>query len=171
MSCNALMGSVKFVFVTVNGYDGDLGGVAGANAICQSEAAASGLPGTYRAWLSDNLGNSPSTTFTQSPVPDVNTDAAGSQVAANWTALITNGATNITARGGGSFTVDYTHDTTAKNGTPYSAEVAETYSCTNWTTDAPASAGEIGTPGQVGAPIPYDEACSASDDALTCFQQ
>ncbi|MBK7948424.1 MAG: IPT/TIG domain-containing protein [Deltaproteobacteria bacterium] len=33
---------------------GNLGGLAGADAVCQAEANAASLPGTYRAWLSDS---------------------------------------------------------------------------------------------------------------------
>jgi hypothetical protein len=35
-------------------YDGNLGGVAGGDAKCGDLAAAAGLPGTFRAWLSGN---------------------------------------------------------------------------------------------------------------------
>lgn len=33
---------------------GNLGGLSGADAVCQAEADAASLPGTYRAWLSDS---------------------------------------------------------------------------------------------------------------------
>ncbi|MFK7894938.1 MAG: IPT/TIG domain-containing protein [Myxococcota bacterium] len=54
----------RFVFVTAGLYDGNLGGLAGADAICQAEADAESLPGTYLAWLSDST-SSPSTRFSQ----------------------------------------------------------------------------------------------------------
>ena len=57
------------VFVTSTTHDGNLGGLAGADAICQARAAAAGLPGTYLAWLSDGSA-SPATRFlTQSAGP------------------------------------------------------------------------------------------------------
>ena len=40
------------VFVTTAVMNGNLGGEAGANAVCQGEADAAGLPGTYQAMLS-----------------------------------------------------------------------------------------------------------------------
>jgi hypothetical protein len=44
----------RIVFVTSTEYQGgELGGLAGADAKCASRAVAAGLPGTYRAWLSD----------------------------------------------------------------------------------------------------------------------
>jgi hypothetical protein len=42
----------KRVFVTSSFHDGNLGGLAGADAICQLDAMAAGLGGTYMAWLS-----------------------------------------------------------------------------------------------------------------------
>jgi hypothetical protein len=45
----------KRVFVTSTSYStGNLGGLSGANAICQARADAAGLGGTWRAWLSDS---------------------------------------------------------------------------------------------------------------------
>ena len=40
------------VFVTSTTHTGNLGGLAGADAVCQARATAAGLAGTYRAWLS-----------------------------------------------------------------------------------------------------------------------
>ena len=40
------------VFVTSTTHNGNLGGVAGADAICNARAAAAGLPGSYLAWIS-----------------------------------------------------------------------------------------------------------------------
>jgi len=42
----------KTVFVTSTVYDGNLGGLAGANTKCNLRAQAAELPGTYTAWLS-----------------------------------------------------------------------------------------------------------------------
>ena len=43
----------KVVFATSETYNGNLGGLAGADAKCQERAGVAGLPGTFRAWLSD----------------------------------------------------------------------------------------------------------------------
>lgn len=62
-TCSVLMGGdqvvtasfspANFIFVTSTAYDVTaLGGVSGADAVCQARAAAAGLPGTYVAWLS-----------------------------------------------------------------------------------------------------------------------
>ena len=42
------------VFLSSTRHSGNLGGLSGADAICQGLATAAGLPGTYKAWLSDN---------------------------------------------------------------------------------------------------------------------
>jgi len=51
-------GDVVSVFVTKERYQANLGGLAGADAICQATAVAAGLPGTdWTAWLSDSTEN------------------------------------------------------------------------------------------------------------------
>lgn len=56
------------VFLTSTTQDGNLGGLDGADAICQNLALAASLPGAYRAWLSDDA-QSPATRFSQSNGP------------------------------------------------------------------------------------------------------
>jgi hypothetical protein len=70
--------------VTSTQYGGVLGGLAGADDICQDLATQAGLPGTYKAWLSDSTA-SPSTRFVRSRGPYRLLD--GTTIAANWTAL------------------------------------------------------------------------------------
>ena len=74
----------KCVFVSSTLHTGDLGGLTGADAICNNLAEAAGFPGTYMAWLSDSSA-SPSTLFTQATVPYRRVD--GTQVADDWTEL------------------------------------------------------------------------------------
>ncbi len=75
----------KLVFVTSGTYDGNLGGIAGGDATCNTLAGAAGLPGTYQAWLSD-AGSNPAAAFTQSSFPYVLVD--GTKIADDWAALI-----------------------------------------------------------------------------------
>ncbi len=44
----------NYAFVTSTTHTGNLGGLTGADAICQARASAASLPGTYRAWLSSD---------------------------------------------------------------------------------------------------------------------
>lgn len=64
------------VFITSEGFDGNLGGVNGADARCQQLARAAGLKGIYLAWLSADDGTSPATRFTQVSVPYRRLDGA-----------------------------------------------------------------------------------------------
>jgi hypothetical protein len=67
LPCGA--GGVCRVFVTSTEHTGNLGGLSGADTICRQRAQAAGLPGTYKAWLSDGT-DSPITRFlTMSPGP------------------------------------------------------------------------------------------------------
>ncbi len=50
----------NIAFVTSTRVTGDLGGVAGADTICQMHAQNAGLAGTYRAWLASSAGSAPS---------------------------------------------------------------------------------------------------------------
>ncbi|MGB6366759.1 MAG: hypothetical protein WBG93_08005 [Thermoanaerobaculia bacterium] len=75
----------KLVFITTSGYGGNLGGLDGADTICQTLAHNAGLPGTYKAWLSDDTG-SPSTRFVQHTGPYILVD--GTIVADSWSDLV-----------------------------------------------------------------------------------
>lgn len=162
------------MFATAGTYNGNLGGVAGANAICQAEANTAGLPGTYKAWLSDSLGNSPSTTFSQSTVPYVLTDGH-TQFAANWSTLITGTISNnitLTANGTPTTTESHFWTNTNDNGTPTDNNSAQ--SCGNWTdiTDAAQTGTNFGATAlwTVDAAAPYGCA-PATPVGLYCFQQ
>jgi hypothetical protein len=53
-STTTLSPNFKRVFVTSTVHDAALGGLAGADAICQARADAAGLGGTWTAWLSNS---------------------------------------------------------------------------------------------------------------------
>jgi hypothetical protein len=71
-------------FVTSTDSNGDLGGLAGADATCQALAANAGLAGTFQAWLADST-DSPSTRQSQAGTPYIRTD--GAVVANDWADL------------------------------------------------------------------------------------
>ena len=56
----------KYVFITNQEYNGALKTLAGADELCQGQANAAGLSGTFMAWLSDDTG-SPHTRFRRRP--------------------------------------------------------------------------------------------------------
>jgi cysteine-rich repeat protein len=77
----------RIVFVTSTMHTGNLGGLVGADAICNARAASANLSGIYKAWLStDQLNGTPATRFVQSTVPYRKVD--GVLVANNWADLI-----------------------------------------------------------------------------------
>jgi hypothetical protein len=84
LECLQGYGNCKFVFLTHGRYNSYLGGLAGADAVCQGAADAAGLPGTYKAWLSTAT-DSPSTRFTHAAVPYILPDRT--LVAHDWADL------------------------------------------------------------------------------------
>ncbi len=75
----------KLIFLTSQTYTGDLGGVAGADAKCQTSAAAGGLGGTFKAWIS-TASSWPALTFTRSAAAYVL--PTGAIVSNGWTDLV-----------------------------------------------------------------------------------
>ena len=81
----AIVTGNKRVFVTDTVYQGGLiGGLAGADMKCEARAAAAGLAGTYKAWLSDATASAAGR-LTHSSGAYLLVD--GSMVAPNWEAL------------------------------------------------------------------------------------
>lgn len=78
----------KVIFLSSAQYTGNLGGLSGADATCQSLASSAGLTGTFKAWLSDSS-SSPAVRFTQSTSDYV--DTVGNVIANGWSDL-TNGS-------------------------------------------------------------------------------
>lgn len=144
----------KLVFVSSSAHSGNLGGVAGADAICQGLATNAGLPGTYRAWISDTLGNSPSSRFARSTSPYARVD--GTVVANDW-ADLTDGsiaaAINLTETGGappvttavcGSTQPVRSHTSASGDFSPYGNGTA----CDNWTATTSQTNHHFGSFGQ-----------------------
>jgi hypothetical protein len=170
------------VFITSENFTGgSLGGLDGADAICQKFAAAGNLPGKYRAWLADTAG-SPGTRFTKSGGPYKLVD--GSLVANDWPDL-TSGALrhpiNLTERGGTPQTTTvcepravYVWTGSGAAGNPINPEA----SCGDWSNDASGSflvgRGDVMDStwsyacGGIGNPTPF---CGNFGAALYCFQQ
>ena len=69
------------MFVTSSKHDGNLGGLVGADGICNTRAAAAGLVGEYQAWLCDGT-IGPRSRSNHASVPYVATD--GAVIAKNW---------------------------------------------------------------------------------------
>src|SRR5262245_41794391 len=72
------------MFITSSKHDGNLGGLVGADGICNTRAAAAGLVGEYQAWLCDGT-IGPRSRSTHASVPYVGTN--GALIAKNWADL------------------------------------------------------------------------------------
>lgn len=135
------------VFVTSQGFTGDLGGIDGADQKCEDAAKLLDPPGVFRAWISAGA-DSPATTFVRSTVPYVDLDMT--PIAANWDEL-TDGmlASGIARTETGAavpesaclqgFSVAWTSTTTA------GAKANPGADCNGWTSTA--SQGDVGQVG------------------------
>ncbi len=143
-------GGACLVFLSSQTYNGNLGGLSGADAKCQALADAADLPGTYKAWLSDDTG-SPSTRFVKSTGPYKLVD--GTTFAASWDGLTGNEACNngdgncvdhainLTETGEAGPGLVWSH--TDSNGAPSECTICD--DCGNWTSTDGSS--EVGDPG------------------------
>lgn len=167
----------KFAFVTSQVYTGNLGGVSGADFICQSLANAGGLPGTYKAWLSTNK-LSPAISFFKASVPYVRTD--GVRIADNWDDLVDciggclDNPLNRDELGRQVVPGRLTWTATNPDGTLFTGAVGgNTFSCTNWTsasTNARALPGNVDATGEEWTRELPAVSCAVPAH-LYCFQQ
>jgi hypothetical protein len=155
----------KIVFATSTTYDGNLGGVAGADAKCAARATAAGLTGAYKAWLAAGS-SSPATTFIRSPLGYVRVD--GVKIADDW-ADLTDG------------TLDAGISKTESNGSPYfavwtnvkvdgTAEQVGSYNCNDFA--ATGDSAYVGNAYQASSSwtIQGSDACTTTK-TIYCFQQ
>lgn len=150
----------KLVFVTKGAWTGKMGGLAGADTLCDEAAEAAALPpGEYMAWLSDtNPDTSPAAAFFSKDRPYYLTDMK-TRVAKDFDDLATqNGmgyiehAINLTEYPEqflGEDEDDKVWTATYQNGKPASTEDQE-ISCAGWMTDNFKSGGGVGDPNEVG---------------------
>jgi hypothetical protein len=162
------------VFATSTLHNGNLGGIVGADAICNMRAAAANLPGNYMAWISTNQG-SPSTRFMQAPVEY--RLVTGTKIADNWADLV-DGTLDapIDRTETGALSVDTSSNCggssrTVRTGTT-TAGVATNATCNNFTSGG---GGQSGTIGRTTATDSNWTVCGAVNcnqaNAIYCFQQ
>jgi len=129
----------RIIFVTSEAFSATFGGVEGGDRVCASLATAAGLAGFYRAWLSDDSGLSPSTTFTTGDTPVVLT--SGVRVADDWEDLIDGTINNpvvVDERGDQPTSVAMVWTGTDSSGT------ATATTCNGWSSGSGASSGLVG---------------------------
>ena len=159
----------RIVFVSSATFTGAIGGVPAADQACSDLAAAAGLIGTYRAWLSDDAARSPRVTFTQSDAPLVMT--SGVRVADHWVDL-TDGTINhpivIDERGNQPDTVPVVWTGTDPSG----ERAASGATCLGWADASDGVMGQVGVFDAIG--IGWSASPPTTCDQpgrLYCFQQ
>jgi hypothetical protein len=153
------------VFVTSQGFSGDLGGLAGADAKCQASASSAGIEGSFKAWLSDTKTHV-STRLPHSAAPYrlLNDNV----VADNWAGL-----SNIEQ----SISVDETGDSLIYQTWVWTGEGEpepsnDEYYCRDWTSG---KAGDVGFVGQALGTGAYWNVsawrdCEVEQARLFCFE-
>lgn len=163
----------KKVFVTSVAYDGNLGGLAGADSKCQIRATAANLTGTWKAWLSDS-NTSAGSRLVHATVPYKLVDET--LVANNWDDLVSgnlrhainkteiNGDPPNTTSNSGAVTV-WTY--TQANG----AMMVASKSCDNWTSNLiKGHAGNVSSTSSSWTDYTSGGICSGTS-VLYCFEQ
>jgi len=121
------------IFVTSITYTGALGGLTGADSLCQTRANAASLGGTWKAWLSDTS-TSAATRLSHSSVPYYNMN--NQKVADNWADLIDSSlSAAISYDETGASQTGYVFTNTNENGTVW--DNTALYTCNNWTDGGP----------------------------------
>jgi len=160
----------KLVFLTSAAYDGDLGGLSGADAKCNALAVDAGLLGIYKAWLSDSTA-SPSTRFTRSDLPYTRVD--GTVVANDW-ADLTDGMLaapiSVTETGATIGASEYVWTDSDEDGTAHGSN------CLDWTASSNGEVGIFGDPTKTGVGLGagWTVSLAAPCNAplhLYCFEQ
>lgn len=174
-SCAGGRCSYQTVFIaggtTTGMLGGNLGGLAGADQICQQAAIAAALPGTYMAWLSAG-GVSPSTRFTvqsTNPYKLVNQ----TQVAASWSDLTDGLIEHVIDRDASSMMLTTLH-LVMTNTQRYGGSMAGP-DCNGWTSNSASSThsgGATNTLAEGWTENGYATAeCSLMTYNLYCFEQ
>ena len=166
-ACN---GGTCRIFITSTDLNSNLGGLTGADKICQTRATSASLPGTYKAWLSDST-DSPSTRFTRSTQAYVRVD--GMVVANNWTGLTSGSIQNVLLDEKGSPATDalaWTNTTIV--GTP-GGPGGSNKNCSDWTSNKAGPFANNGSPGLIRDKRWTDNSATACEDMarLICVQQ
>ncbi len=140
-----------FAFVTSVPYTGALGGTSGANDKCNAHAAAAGLPGQYKAWLSVTAADSPAASFDRAIGRYIT--PLGSRIATSWAQLINGSIDNpldVDEFGVAIAPAEVWSNTNPYAGNSLVDTVANPgFSCTGFTSDDETQRGTVGHTDQV----------------------
>ena len=161
----------KAVFVTSVSFNGNLGGLKGADDKCQVQAddPASIVPsGTYLAWISDGT-DSPNTRFTKSSHPYLLPD--GTKIAENYADLTDGSIQHFINMDPTGKTVGVNPFWTGTNEDGTTAQQLQT--CTGWMDPITNARGMVGSTGHTSTSwSSYQQSrCNTIPNRLVCFQQ
>lgn len=159
---------IRLVFLS-NAVNGNLGGLSGADQICQQSADSANLPGTYKAWLGTAQG-SPLTRFHQATVPY--TLPSGAVVASNWPDLAdgTLGTPINTTASGAPVSSGFVWTNVRSDGNTLYANAS--FACGGFLNASPSNSGPVGFVGSTNSTWTEHSNRSCADAArLMCFQQ
>lgn len=158
---------VNRVFITSTGQDGNLGGVGGADGICQARANAANLGGNWKAWISDaNISASERLIHSSNPYKHIN----GILVATNWDDLVDGSISKINYNEFGVFTSSgYVWTGTKSDGAIKTTDINKT--CNNWTNNSLLMDGYFGSASHPILWSDYNYNFCASKYRLYCFEQ
>lgn len=132
----------KRMFVTSTIYNGNLGGIAGANAKCTARANAASFSGVWLAWIGDATG-SPNSNFPNSPPPVYYLIDGTTLVAGSYTDLTDGSIGHVIDRDEfGASRFDYVWTNVNPNGS------AGANSCQNWSSSSSSQGGGVGLTNQ-----------------------
>ncbi|MEW6990698.1 DUF1554 domain-containing protein [Colwelliaceae bacterium 6441] len=160
------------MFVTSQTFNGNLGGLSGADAKCQTIADSSAnIPtGTYRAWLS-NTNTSVKDRFeaVNSSLPFERSD--GVQIASNWQDLV-DGSLSVRINRDENLTVRNRKVWTYTEYNGVKSSMGADYSCGNWYSNDIYDGGRFGTNTEVGVKWTADAHLGCTTrQSLYCVQQ
>ena len=163
-------GSYKRVFVVNNEFKGDMGGLAGADQICQDRAVANSYAGTFYAWLATDSSDDPESRFTRASVEY--RDPIGQVVAYDWASLTSGGLAKYF-----DMREDVLEDTGWDKWTNVAADGTAKYNGTNnclgWTSSSNAQMGHVGRSNTSGESWTDHDLmpCDSDNIRLICIQQ
>lgn len=168
--CNAPEPVVnQIIFVTQEKYTGNLGGLAGADAICQTSASQAGLSGTFKAWLSDSSASAASRLIHHTTPYGL---VDGTVVALNWADLTDETLlASISLTQNGNLADEFVWTGTHATGELVNIPGINS-TCNNWTSSAAGDTGTMGYTQQ--SDIYWSEtppAGCAFSQSLYCVQQ
>lgn len=158
----------KRVFVTKNWVSGAIGGLAGADAWCQSQANQASLGGSWKAWLSDSL-TSASSRLSHYSGPYKLVDGS-TTVANSWNTLISGNLSHIINMD--QFKADASSIVTWTNTNADGTINSTTNNCSSWTSQSSALSGNSGQSGFADSQwTKFNSSTCNSYRPLYCFEQ